>query len=95
MTQKFAAVKDPDSVLDYKINWTIVMENNNPVDTISTSTWDQDGGVTLDSDSYTDTHATVWVSGGTLGEYVNLTNTILTVGGRTLVRTIKLSIKET
>jgi hypothetical protein len=95
MTQRFAAVKDPDSILDYQIDWTPVMENNNPVDTISTSSWAQDGGVTIDSDSFTDTKTTVWVSGGTLGEYVNLTNTIVTAGPRTLVRTIKLSIKDT
>jgi len=36
-----------------------------------------------------------WVSAGTLGQLGRLVNTIVTTGGRTHVRTIEVSVKDT
>jgi hypothetical protein len=93
--ERFAATKDPDAILDYEIDWNPILEDENPVDTINGSSWATDGTITIDGDSYTDTHATAWISGGTLKDYCNLVNTITTVGLRTHVRTIKFSVKDT
>ena len=91
----FAAIKDPDAVLDYRIDWSEVLSVNNPVDTILSSGWVVDNTLVIDSDNYTDSQTTVWVSGGTVKKLNNLVNTISTVGGRTHVRTIEVSIKDT
>lgn len=91
----FSALKDPDAVLDYKIDWTLVLQSVTPTDTIATSTWVADNGLVVDSDSNTTTDTTVWVSAGTLGTISKLVNTITTAGGRTHVRTINVSLRDT
>ena len=82
--------KDPAEVLDYTIDWSTLLES----DTISTSEWALDEGLTKDSDSKTDTTTTVWVSGGTLGNQYTCTNTIVTAGERTRVRSISINVIE-
>ena len=91
----FAAIKDPDAVLDYRIDWIEVLSVNNPTDIILSSSWVADNTLVIDSNGYTDSQTTVWVSGGTVKKLSNLVNSINTVGGRTHVRTIKVSIKDT
>jgi hypothetical protein len=91
----FSAVKDPDAILDYKMDWEDVMNLVSPADTISTSTWVASGDLTIDSDSNTTLTTTVWVSGGTVNTLSNLVNTIVTAGGRKHVKTIEVSIKDT
>jgi len=91
----FKAVKDPDAVLDYRINWEEVLNNNEIPDTITSSSGVVDNGLVLDSNSFTDTTSTAWVSAGTLGQLGRLVNTIVTTGGRTHVRTIEVSVKDT
>lgn len=71
-------LKDPDAVLDYQHDWSTWLG----ADTISTSTWTA-SGLTVDSDSNTTTTATVWLSGGTTGQVVTVTNRVVTAGGRT------------
>lgn len=63
-------------------------------DTIATSTWIPEAGLTVVSESNTTTTATAFVSGGTLGEALTLTNRITTAGGRTDDRSITLKIVE-
>jgi hypothetical protein len=92
---RFRAEKHPDAVHDYVIDWSEVLNQHDPVDTISTSAWTVDSGGVLDSDSNTTSTTTAWLSAGTLKEIVNLKNTITTSGGRTYIRTIKVSILET
>ena len=93
--QKFTAIKDPDAVHDYIIDWSDVMNLHSPVDSISSSSWVTDQGTVIDSDSNTSLQTTVWLSGGTLNEVAKLVNTIITTGGRTYVRTINVSILDT
>lgn len=84
--------KDPDATLDYTIDWTEWLSAID--DTISTSTWVAQAGLTVDSDTNTTTTATAFVSGGTAGTTLTLTNRITTVGGRTDDRSITLKIVE-
>jgi len=88
----FKATKDPNAVLDYEIDWgTNYLEVG---ETISTSTWIADSGITVDSNTKTSTTATVWLSGGTAGTAYNVTNRIVTSASRTDDRTIKISVSN-
>ena len=82
--------KDPDAVLDYSINWATWLGS----DTISTSTWTVESGITKDSDTNTTTATTIWLSAGTAGVTYSCTNEIATAGGRTANRTIDIKVSE-
>ena len=81
--------KDPDETKDFIINWALRMTRLGS-DTIDSSSWIAETGITIDSDTNTTTTATVWLSGGTLKAYYLATNTIVTAGGRTLEQSIKI-----
>lgn len=82
--------KDPDSTLDYKIDWEDWLNG----DTISTSSWTAQTGLTVESDTRTTMSATVVVSGGTAGQNYTVTNEITTSGGLTDQRSIKLFVRQ-
>jgi hypothetical protein len=83
--------KDPDEVLDYAVPWAPRLD---PGDTIVTSTWPVvPDGIVKESDSHTDTVATIWLSGGTISTKYTLTNRIVTAGGRTMDQSLRVSIK--
>ena len=83
----FVNPKDPDSVLDYATDWSRLLDTG---ETIATSTWITDGEFTIAADSNTDTTATVWLSGGTIGNTGLLTNRVVTSAGRTIDRSFYL-----
>lgn len=85
-TNMFA--KGPNEVLDYQWDWSAWLGT----DTISTSTVATPTGLTEASEANTTTTATVWVSGGTLGTTYQLTNHIVTAGGRTAERVILIQV---
>ena len=66
--------KAPTEVLDFQQDWAAELD----ADTISTSEWALDTGITKDSDTNTDTTATAWISGGTEGKTYKVVNTIVT-----------------
>jgi hypothetical protein len=72
--------KDPDEILDYTVDWSERLETD---ETISTSSWIVDSGLTVDSDSKSSTAATVWLSGGTSGQFYAVINRITTSVNRT------------
>lgn len=80
--------KDPAAVLDYAGDWSAWLG----ADTIASSSWTIPTGITKDSDSNTTTTVTIWLSGGTDGSVYNLTNRIVTAGGRTDERTITINV---
>jgi hypothetical protein len=80
-------VKDPDAVLDYKVDWSAWLLTS---ETISTSIWVVPTGIVQNSASSTTTAATIWLSGGTAGTTYELTNRIVTNQGRTNDRTIRV-----
>ena len=88
MTRQF--YKDPADALDYLIDWTAWLGT----DTISASTWTAPTGITKSAESNTTTRATVWVSGGTAGASYTLTNRIVTAGGRTAERSIRITVQD-
>jgi len=84
-------IKDPDAVLDYRIDWSEWLA---AAEVIDTSTVTVPAGITLDSDSSDDTTATAWLSGGTAGETYTVTSRIVTDQGRTDDRSITIRILE-
>lgn len=81
--------KDPNEVLDYLVDWTARLNG----DTITSSTWLVPVDITKDSDSFTDTTTTIWLSAGTIGT-LTLTNRVTTAGGRTMDQSITLTVAE-
>lgn len=92
MPQTF--IKDPSAVLDYSIDWAAWLEETSPIDTISTSTWTVQSGITQDSESETASKATVWLSGGTAGAIYEVVNRIVTAAGRTDDRTLYIQVMD-
>lgn len=91
MSISWTPVKDPDEVKDYSLDWSALLVD----DTISTSTWTlaSGAGLTIGSNSNTDTLSTVWLSGGTAGVNYELLNRVVTTGGRTYDQTVKLKVR--
>lgn len=83
------ANKDPDEVLDYKLDWSARLGAGN---TIVTSIWIVPAGLTKDSDVFTTTTTTIWLSGGVLGVRYELTNRITTTGGHTMDQSVHLRV---
>lgn len=84
-------IKDPQAVLDYKIDWSEWLDT----DAISDSSWSTaDTGITIDSDEFNTTETVVWLSSGTVGTTYTLTNHITTTGGRQDDRSIKIKVKN-
>jgi len=83
-------LKDPQSVLDYQVDWTGWLD----ADTIATSTWAVPDGITKDSDTNSTTKATIWLSGGTVDATYECINHIVTAGGRTDERTIVIYCED-
>lgn len=90
MTNAAAFLKDPNAVLDYVVDWTTWLGT----DTIVTSTWTVPAGITKDSDSKTNTAATIWLSGGTENTDYACVNRITTAGGRTEDQTITIKCRS-
>ncbi len=84
--------KDPEEVLDYRIDWTARLDS----DSIVTSAWVIDGtdaDLDEDSNSFATALTTIWLSGGNLSSVYYLTNHITTAGGRQMEQTVKLKVK--
>lgn len=90
MADTYRFQKDPDAVLDYRVDWTDWLDG----DTIATSTWIVPSGITQDSESNSTTTATIWLSDGTEGTTYGVVNRITTTGGRTDDRTIYIVVKD-
>jgi hypothetical protein len=84
--------KDPDEKLDFSIDWRT--EGRLPVgDIIDASLWISPVGITVESESFSNTITTIWLSGGTIGESYDFVNRITTFAGRIMDKTVRLKIK--
>jgi len=83
--------KDPSAVLDFTLDWSSWLASG---ETISTSTWTVPTGLTKDSSSNTATATTVWLSGGTAGQFYPYVNRIVTSQARTDERTIVVGVRD-
>jgi hypothetical protein len=88
----YKITKHPGDVLDYKLNLSTWLG----ADTIETSVFTADTGITIDSQTNDTTTATVWLSGGSDGVDYKITNTTHTTQGRTEVKIfyVKVRIKD-
>lgn len=86
-------VKDPDASKDYGFDWSAWLTSSGN-DTIATSTWIVDAGITKGATGNTATTTTVWLSGGTAGTSYKVTNRIVTAGGRTDDRTLYVTVAD-
>lgn len=91
MALSWPAVKDPDEIKDYRLDWTDLLDG----DTISSSMWSVAAGtgLVIDGQSNTATSTLLWLSSGTLGETYDLLNRVVTAGGRTYDQTVKLKVR--
>jgi len=84
--------KAPDETLDYLIDASgLLGEGEKLVEAGSSITVT---GATKDSQAFTDTGATVWISGGTVGRMIRITATLKTDGGRTYQRVYVIPFGE-
>lgn len=86
--------KDPADVLDYALDWSDQLALSDPDDTISSATWTVPAGLTAGAQFVASGIAAIWLSGGTAGTDYTVTCRIVTTGGRTLERSVKLLVKE-
>lgn len=80
---------DPDSIVDYVIDWTNWLNGDN----LATSAW-AIVNATEASASNTTKIATVFISGAKAGKVVTMRNRITTTGGRTEDRTLRALVRE-
>jgi hypothetical protein len=84
--------KDPASNLDYSLDWSEWLAED---ETIITSTWVASSeDITLADESNTDTLTTVWVSDGVAGVDYVLTNEITTSDDRVDARSITITCEN-
>jgi hypothetical protein len=84
--------KDPEEVLDYTLDW---FKRLGTSDVITSSVWAVDGtGLIIDSDTFSTTQTTLWLSAGVLDASYLLTNHIVTEGGREMEQSVKIRIKH-
>jgi hypothetical protein len=86
-------IKDPSAKLDYQVDWSSWLAAS---ETISTSTWVVQSGITqtTPSPSNTTTTATIWLSGGTAGTEYTITNHIVTNQGREDERSFVVNVQD-
>jgi hypothetical protein len=87
-----SAIKDKDSLLDYTHLWSEWLAEVS--DAIVDSTWVADDGIVIENQSNTTTEATVWLSGGSVGNQYSIVNEIETAGGRIDNRTLIVKVRE-
>lgn len=80
-----------NEVLDYSIDWTKALATS---ETISTSSWTAETGITVGSNSHDNSSTTVWLSGGTDGSYYKVKNVVTTSASRTMARYFNLYVHD-
>lgn len=86
-----APSKDPDSVIDYGVDWSRWLRDG---ETISTSTWLVEDGLTIEREAFSDTITTVVLSGGTVNTQYTITNRVVTSFGAIDDRSMKIKCRE-
>ena len=85
--------KDPDATLDYGFDWTDWLDTDN-AETISTSTWILETGITEVSSTTVGNINSVTLSGGTVDFKYLVTNRVTSSAGRIDDRSMYIRIKE-
>lgn len=89
-------VKNPGDRKDYAVDWRPELAAHDG-DAIASSTWTVETGLTqaTPAPSTAGGISTIWLSGGTLDEDYTVTNTVVTTGGRTYVRSFEVLVRTT
>ena len=89
-------IKDPSAVLDFVFDWSLWLATGETItaSTITASTITASTGITVDSDTFTGTTVTYWLSGGTLNTLYTIVNHITTSAGRQDDRTDSVTIHD-
>lgn len=82
--------KSPTAKLDYGHDWTDWAED---ADTIVSSAWVNDAGITRSGDAVTGLTTYAFFDGGTSGGRYFTTNTVTWVSGRISVKTFSIVVK--
>lgn len=85
--------KDPSDALDYRRDWTAELDGD-PIASVTHSLSPDDNDLTIDSESFTDTHTTVWLSGGVAGTTYTIGILVTTDGNRTYERSVTLVCQQ-
>ena len=89
-------LKDPDAVLDYRVDWGA--EYLGAGELLATSGWsvspDEPGGVTVAGSTFDSSTSTAKAAGGIAGRVYSLANRITTAAGRTDERSIVIRIEN-
>jgi len=83
-------LKGKNSILDFSVDWTLWLGD----DSLSAVEWSVPSGITKVDESFSTTMATIWLSGGMLGNSYDLVCSITTVFGRIDSRTITIIIRD-
>ena len=82
--------KSASATLDYTFDWATYLNDQG---TISASSWSADSGLTVESDAYTNTSTTAFISGGAEGNSYVVSNTIETTNGLTVTRSFIIKVE--
>lgn len=82
--------KDPDEIVNFGIDWVDYLGS----ETITGSSWTMPADISQVSAAFTDTQATIKLSGGTLGTTYRVTNRITTSAGETVDQSIDVEVIE-
>lgn len=75
-----AIKQTPEEYLDWSVNWVGRLGS----DTITGSIWAASPTLAVTDGGFDDTTTTIWITGGTAGQYYTIINTITTTDGRTM-----------
>ncbi len=84
-------IRDPDSNLDFACDWSVWLQDD---ETIVTSVWLPDEGITTATPSVVGGRTVVWLSGGEVGQTYRVTNRITTSAGRIDDRTLLIRVRN-
>ena len=82
-------VKDSDAVLDFEFGWADWLGN---AETIASYVITASPGISVDSDTFTTSAVTVWLSGGAANQPYTVACRITTNQGRTDERTMTIRV---
>lgn len=86
--------KDADATLDYSVDWSAWLADG---DTIAAADWTVPDGLqqpTTPTPSLAGAKATVWLTGGTVGDIYPVTCRITTAQGRSDARSIRIRVVQ-
>lgn len=71
----YMPIKDPDSIVDYGIKWSLFLQAG---ETIVSSSWIIPSGLARGVDTITASGTAIWLGGGSAGKLYEVTNRITT-----------------